>query len=253
MKLNYKRFGEGEPLIILHGLMGMLDNWQGPAKEYAKHFDTIIVDARNHGHSEHSEEFNYQVMMEDVAQLIEELGFDVVSLLGHSMGGKTAMKFAQNYPDILKNLIVADIAPKEYPVHHQQIIAGLKALDFSSLKSRGEADKVLSEYIEEVGVRQFLMKSMYWQEKGKLGLRFNLDAIEKNIELIGEATLDAQYFGETIFIRGSNSNYVTDNDYEDIKLAFPQAELETIEGAGHWLHAENPKEFLERTLAFLLD
>lgn len=252
MKLNYKRFGKGEPLIILHGLMGMLDNWQGPAKYYSNHFDTIIVDARNHGHSPHSQEFNYQVMMDDLAELLDDLFLDEVHILGHSMGGKIAMKFAQNYPEMLSKLIVADIAPKQYPVHHQQILEGLKALDFEKLKNRGEADKVLQDFIPEVGVRQFLMKSLYWVEKGKLGLRFNLDAIEKNIELIGEATLDAQFGGTTLFIRGANSNYVTDRDFEDIQLAFPSAKLETIEDAGHWLHAERQEEFLERTTSFLL-
>ena len=112
MKLNYKRFGEGEPLLILHGLMGMLDNWQGPAKTYSGSFDTIIIDARNHGHSEHSSEFNYSVMMDDVFELCEDLFLDEVYMLGHSMGGKTAMKFAQNYPEMIKKLIVADIAPR---------------------------------------------------------------------------------------------------------------------------------------------
>ncbi len=253
MNLNFKRLGSGEPLIILHGLMGMLDNWQGPAKVYSEYFDTIIVDARNHGKSFHSSEFNYDVMMEDVLALCEELNLNEVNVLGHSMGGKTAMKIAQNYPDVVRKLIVADIAPKEYPVHHQQIIAGLKALDFSQLKSRGAVDKALEDYIPEIGVRQFLLKSVYWEEKGKLGLRFNIDAIEHNIERIGGAILDARFNGASFFIRGGNSDYVTDGDIEDIKLAFPNAQIGTIDGAGHWLHAEKQKEFLDKTLTFLLD
>ena len=251
MKLNYKRIGEGEPLLILHGLMGMLDNWQGPAKTYSESFDTIIIDARNHGHSEHSSEFNYSAMVGDVFELCDDLCLDEVYLLGHSMGGKTAMKFAQNYPEMIKKLIVADIAPKKYAVHHQEILAGLKSLDFSILKSRGDVDKTLEPFIPEVGVRQFLMKSIYWKEKGKLGLRFNLDAIEDNIELIGESTLDAQFAGETLFIRGANSNYISNQDFEDIKLGFPNSTLETIQDAGHWLHAEKPIEFLEETIDFL--
>ncbi len=251
MKLNYKRFGEGEPLLILHGLMGMLDNWQGPAKTYSQNFDTIIIDSRNHGHSEYSEEFNYQSMMDDVVELCEDLFLYEVNVLGHSMGGKIAMKFAQNYPEMIKKLVVADIAPKAYPVHHQQILAGLKSLDFSLLKSRGAVDATLEPFIPEIGVRQFLMKSIYWEEKGKLGLRFNVDAIDKNIELIGEATLDSQFEGETMFIRGANSNYILDRDFEDIKWAFPNSTLETIQGAGHWLHAEKPIEFLEKTIGFL--
>lgn len=251
MNLNFKRFGEGKPLLILHGLMGMLDNWQGPAKTYSKYFDTIIIDARNHGHSAHSNEFNYQVMMDDIAELCDDLYLDEINILGHSMGGKTAMKFAQNYPDLINKLIVADIAPKAYPVHHEKIIAGLKALDFSKIKSRGEVDGILESYIPEMGVRQFLMKSMYWEEKGKLGLRFNLKAIEQNIELIGEATLDAQFSGKSMFIRGANSNYISNDDFEDIQLAFPNSILETIENAGHWLHAEQPEKFLQKTIGFL--
>lgn len=254
MELNFKRLGaEGKPtLVILHGLMGMLDNWQGPAKYYAEYFDVIIVDARNHGHSDHSTDMSYEVMMDDLLELLDDLQLDQVHLLGHSMGGKTVMKFAQNYPERVDRLIVADIAPRAYEVHHHKILAGLKSLNFDVIKSRGEVDRKLVEYIPEVGVRQFLMKSMYWVEKGKLGIRFNLKAIDQNIERIGEAVFDAQYSGETLFIRGANSNYVQEPDMEDIALTFSNHQIVTIENAGHWLHAEQPKQFLKETIDFLL-
>lgn len=251
MKLNFKVFGEGEPLVILHGLMGMLDNWQGPTKEYSRNFRTYILDARNHGRSGHSKDFNYQVMMEDLLEFVEAEQLDTFYLMGHSMGGKTAMKFAQNYPDCIARLIVADISPKGYPLHHQAILAGLSSLNFATLKTRGEVDEVLKQHIPDMGTRAFLMKSIYWKEKGILDLRFNLEAIIENIVLIGEAVQDRICECETLFIRGANSNYVLDKDWNEIKLGFPKARLETIKGAGHWLHAEKPEEFVSKTKAFL--
>ncbi|MGB0403366.1 MAG: alpha/beta fold hydrolase [Salibacteraceae bacterium] len=253
MKLNFKSFGEGEPLVILHGLMGMLDNWQSLAKDYAEHFEVFIIDARNHGHSEHNSEMNYEVMMYDLLEFCHEHNLTEINLLGHSMGGKTVMKFAQNFPDFVSKLIVADIAPKSYPVHHHKIIAGLKGLDFSALKSRGEVDKHLAQYIPEIGVRQFLMKSIYWAEKGRLALRFNIDAIEKNIVVIGDETLDASFDKPTLFIRGEKSSYVLDTDFEIISEYFPDNTIVTINNAGHWLHAEQPKKFIDETLKFLID
>lgn len=253
MKLNYKQFGDGEPLVILHGLMGMLDNWQTLAKGFAEQYEVFILDARNHGHSEHTDELNYEVMMYDLLEFCHDQHLSDINLLGHSMGGKTCMKFAQNYPDFLNKLIVADIAPKQYPVHHQKILAGLSALDFDQIKSRGEADKVLQDYIPEVGVRQFLLKSAYWVEKGKLGLRFNLDAIQANIVNMGEQIADETYDGDTLFIRGNLSNYILDEDWPGIQQLFPNSRLETIQDAGHWLHAEKPEEFVSLVLNFLED
>ncbi|UTW64369.1 alpha/beta fold hydrolase [bacterium SCSIO 12741] len=232
--------------------MGMLDNWQGPAKYYAEHFQVYIIDARNHGHSPHSPEFTYELMADDLLNFVEEHDLDYFHLMGHSMGGKTVMKFAQNHPDYVDKLIVADIAPRAYPVHHQQILAGLNALDFEVIKSRGEAEKALASYVPELGVRQFLLKNMYWKEKGKLALRFNLDAITENIELIGEGIFDRIYEGPTLFIRGEKSKYVSEEDWKDIQLSFPQAELNTVKDAGHWLHAEKQAEFIQETTEFLL-
>ena len=252
MKLFYKRIGEGEPLIILHGLMGMLDNWQSHAKIFAEHFEVYLVDQRNHGHSEHVDELNYTAMADDLEELIDDLFLSDVNILGHSMGGKVAMKFAQNNPEMINKLLVADIAPRQYPVHHDQIIAGLKSVPLERLKKRTEADSYLAEYIPEMGVRQFLMKSLYWKEKGKLDWRFNLDSIEKNIAYMGEQIMDAAYHGDTLFVRGSKSPYIESDDLEDIRLGFPNSEVKTIEDAGHWLHAEKPEEFSKIALDFFL-
>ena len=253
IKLNYKSFGDGEPLLIVHGLMGMLDNWQTLAKEYAQNFEVFILDARNHGHSPWDDELNYEVMMYDLLEFCHEHSLSEFHLLGHSMGGKTAMKFAANFPDFVEKLIVADIAPKQYPVHHHMILRGLSSLNFDTIKSRGEADKILSKYVTDSGVRNFLMKSMYWVEKGRLGLRFNLESIKSNIEMMGAVIDDGQFEGETLFIRGSKSDYVKDSDIETIHEQFPQMQLHTIKNAGHWLHAEEPAEFVQVTRDFLLD
>jgi|TARA_B110000495_G_C23022677_1_gene606980 pimeloyl-ACP methyl ester carboxylesterase len=252
VKLNYKSFGSGEPLVILHGLMGMLDNWQSLAKDYAEHFEVYIIDARNHGHSPHSSEMNYEVMMHDLLEFCHEHDLSEIHLLGHSMGGKTAMKFAQNFADFVSKLIIADIAPVSYPIRHDIILKGLESLNFDTIKSRGEAERLLENYIPEIGVRQFILKSSYWVGKGKLALRFNLKAIRENIEIIGEETTDAMFEKETLFIRGENSNYILNKYQELIDEYFPKNRILTFPNSGHWLHAEQPKMFLEETLKFLL-
>lgn len=252
MKLNYKSFGEGEPLIIMHGLMGMLDNWQAPGKELAEHFKVYIVDLRNHGHSPHSEEHTYDVMVDDVIEFMDDLGLESANILGHSMGGKVAMKLAQDHPERVDKLVVADIGPRHYKVHHQSIIAGLRAVPLKDIAKRTDAEQYMQADIPQPGVRQFLMKSLFHKDRNQFGWRFNLDAIEKNLERIGEAIDEMDYQGETVFIRGSESDYILDEDWPDIKLLFPHAYLVTIEGAGHWLHAEKPSEFIAAVNEFLL-
>ena len=252
MELFYKKQGQGQPLIILHGLMGMLDNWATPAKTLAEHFEVYLVDQRNHGHSGHSSEFSYQNMSDDLYEFIETHKLEGAHVLGHSMGGKTAMKFAQNNPNMLDKLIIADIAPRAYEVHHQQILSGLLAIDLDKIKKRSEADIVLQEYIPEFGVRQFLLKNLYWPEKGRLAWRFNLDVINSTIEQIGEEVIDRQYDGETLFVRGENSNYILDSDKEMIDIYFPNSKIKTITNSGHWVHAEQPEKFLKYVLGFLM-
>lgn len=251
MKLFYKHFGEGKPLVILHGLMGMLDNWQGPAKRLAEDYSVYIVDARNHGHSPHDDEFTYQAMADDLLELVEELSLDEILLLGHSMGGKTAMKFAQQHPDYVEKLIVADIAPRNYPVHHQQILKALNSVDLNVVKSRKAAEAIMAEYIPEPGTRQFLLKNLYWIERGQLAWRINLEAITANIGLIGEGIYDRQFSKPTLFVRGETSDYIQDTDWPEIELGFTDAELVTIPGAGHWVHADAPEVFLDMVTDWL--
>jgi pimeloyl-ACP methyl ester carboxylesterase len=245
--------GSGESLIILHGLFGSLDNWMTFAKILSEDFEVFIVDQRNHGQSPHSKEFNYEVMADDLYEFINTHHIIDPIILGHSMGGKTAMQFAMNYPTKLSKLIVADIAPKSYPVHHRGIIDGLLSLDLDKIKSRGEADKALSSYIKELSTRQFLLKNLYWIEKSKLAWRFNLPTINQKIEIIGEGLQNITSFEKpTLFVRGELSNYILDSDFKNIAEIFSNSSIETIQNSGHWIHAENPDEFLTLITSFLL-
>jgi len=253
VKLFFRKYGSGQPLIVLHGLFGQCDNWNSLAKQFGESgFEVYAVDLRNHGLSPHSDVWNYKSMSADVAELIADNNLQNVILLGHSMGGKTAMYFALEHPNVLDKLIVVDIAPKYYPLHHQSVIEALTAVDFSIVKTRKEAEIILSNYINDFGTKQFLLKNIYWREDEKLAWRFNLEVIVKNIEAVGEATpIDKSIDVPTLFIRGEKSNYILDEDVRLIQELFPRNILETIEGAGHWVHAEKPKEFFEMVMGFL--
>jgi esterase len=245
--------GQGKPLLILHGFLGMSDNWKTLGTQFAAEgYEVHMLDMRNHGRSFHSEEFSYDLMAQDVLDYCKANALEKVNIIGHSMGGKTAMLFASNNPAMVEKLIVADIGPKFYPQHHQTILAGLNAVDFSLKPSRNEVEEIIGNFITDFGTRQFLMKSLYWKEPGQLAFRFNLTVFNKKISEIGVALQDEALFDKpTLFIRGGNSNYILDNDIENINIHFPQMQLETIPNAGHWLHAENPKLFFEKTVTFL--
>ena len=244
--------GQGKPLLILHGFLGMSDNWKTLAVQFATNgFEVHILDLRNHGRSFHSDEFSYELMVQDVYDYCKVHNLDNINIIGHSMGGKTAMLLAATYPELVKKLIVADIGPKFYPQHHQTILEGLNAVDFSLKPSRNEVEEILSQHITDFGTRQFLLKSLYWQEPCQLAFRFNLPVFNKKIEEIGKALPEHYMFNKpTLFIRGGNSNYILDTDFENIKQHFPNSKIETIPNAGHWLHAENPKLFYEMASSF---
>jgi pimeloyl-ACP methyl ester carboxylesterase len=252
MKLHYRKLSDnGEPLFILHGLFGSSDNWQTLAKRFTEHFSVYLVDQRNHGHSPHSIEFNYDLMVSDFEELIDDLGLDKINLLGHSMGGKTAIGFAAEYPDLLNKLIVVDISHKQYPLHHDQIIKGLKSIDLDVIKSRGAADKQLSLYIDNASVKQFLLKNLYWESKGQLGWRINIPVLSNEIDQIIEEIYFSEIDVPTLFIRGELSNYIMDSDFEEIKHKFPHSNIVTVPNAGHWVHAENPELFYTSVVDFL--
>jgi esterase len=245
--------GEGKPLLILHGFLGMSDNWKTIGTQFAAEgFQVHLLDMRNHGRSFQSEEFSYELMVQDIFDYCVANSLEEVSIIGHSMGGKTAMLFATTYPERVNKLIVADIGPKFYPQHHQSILGGLNAVDFSVKPSRGEVEAILTQYIPDFGTRQFLMKSLYWQEPGQLAFRFNLAVFNKKMEEIGVPLAEEAVFKKpTLFIRGGNSNYIVDSDFENIKQHFPDSKIDTIPNAGHWLHAENPKLFHQLASIFL--
>ena len=253
--LHSQIFGEGKPFVILHGFLGMSDNWKTLGNRFGEAgFEMHLVDQRNHGRSFHDETFDYEVLAEDLKRYCETYNLKDILLLGHSMGGKTAMLFATIYPELVSKLMVADISPRYYPVHHDAILKGLSNLDFSKIKSRGTADKKLSQYVSDKGTRMFLLKNLYWIEKGKLALRMNLDALKSNVSEVGEALpARARFQKPTLFLRGDKSEYVMPSDEMLIKQHFPMAEINTISDAGHWLHAENPDEFYGAVMAFVND
>lgn len=251
--LYSKTEGEGKPFVIMHGFLGMSDNWKTLGTQYASEgYQVHMLDLRNHGRSLHSDEFNYELMVQDLYEYCEQNNLGTIDLMGHSMGGKVAMFFAMKYPEKLDKLIIADIGPKYYRQHHQDILAGLNAIDFSVKPERSDVEEILKNYIDDMGTRQFLMKSLYWKEPGQLALRFNLDAFNKQIENIGEALPeDLLYDKPTLFLKGDRSNYIKEEDYDAIKRQFPNAQIEVVANSGHWLHAENPKEFYQKTIGFL--
>jgi pimeloyl-ACP methyl ester carboxylesterase len=253
MKLNFKTHGQGEPLIILHGLLGSLDNWSTLAKKFAENYTVFIVDQRNHGKSPHAKEFNYQVLSEDLLEFMDDNHIYSANILGHSMGGKTAMNFAVNNPDRVQKLIIADIAPIKYDGGHQLIFDALFSINLNEIKSRKEVDKQLEIFIKEFGIRQFLMKGLTRDKDKNFVWKFNLKDIWNSYSKIINTFDDseAEFDGETLFVKGANSNYILDEYSPKIEEIFPNYTLETIEDAGHWLHSEKPAVFFKMVSNFL--
>lgn len=252
-RLHSKILGEGTPLLILHGFLGMSDNWKTLGTRFSENgYQVHLIDQRNHGRSFHSPEFSYELLSADVVAYIAYYQLGPVYVLGHSMGGKTAMQLATSHPSLVARLVVADIAPKYYPPHHQHLLEALAQLDFDHISSRKKADAVLSAYVSDIRTRQFLLKNLYWAQAGKLGLRLNLAVLQNKIGAVGKSIDPAtRYQGPTLFLRGDLSEYITPHDLPEIKKHFPHALVETIDNAGHWLHAENPEQFFEKALEFL--
>lgn len=245
--------GQGKPLIIIHGFLGMSDNWKTLAAQYAAlGYQVHALDMRNHGKSFHTSEWGYNFMVQDVIDYCNAHQLKNISVIGHSMGGKVAMLLTTTYPELVEKLIVADIGPKYYTPHHQTILAALNAVDFSTKPSRADVESIVSKHISDFGTRQFLLKNLYWVEPGQLGFRFNLKIFTENTSVIGDALPFENHFDKkTLFLRGDKSDYILDADFETIYHHFPNAVIETVSNAGHWLHAENPTEFFQKTITFL--
>ncbi len=252
MKLYSHQLGKGDPLIILHGLFGMSDNWLTIGKQLSKLYHCYILDMRNHGRSPKSEDLNYDDMVEDVYEFLTDFGLRTVSFIGHSMGGMVAMKFALEYSHRVDKMVIVDIAPKSYPALHQNILNGLKAIPIDQINSRQEADRILAEYVTSGKTRQFLLKNLYRQRDNSYAWRVNLDAIYNHVSDIGHGIPTDQAFEKpTLFIRGEKSDYILKEDKSQILSIFPKATIIDIKDASHWVHAEKPEEFLEAVKTYL--
>ncbi len=254
MQLFFRTYGEGQPLIIIHGLFGMSDNWVTHAKILAENFKVYIPDMRNHGQSGHSDTINYNLMADDLLNFILE--HDIVNpiIMGHSMGGKIAMQFAFDYPDKLSKLIVIDISLKEYTHSdfNYQLIYALLAIDFTKTKSRKEIETQLDQTIRNERIRMFLMKNLYWTAEKTLAWRFNLKDIFNNMDaLFDEIQSKKQFNKPCLIIRGGQSDYILDQDFLVLQKNFPYAILKTIPNAGHWVQADEPKLFMDVLNEFL--
>lgn len=251
--LHSQIIGEGTELIILHGFLGMADNWRTPGKMLAQmDYRVHLVDQRNHGRSFWSDDFSYEDMSDDLLLYMEHHGLDNALLLGHSMGGKTAMTFATDHPEMCSKLIVTDIAPRYYPPHHQNVIEALQTLDLETINDRKEAEEMITHFIEAPAMRKWLLKNLYWERPEKLGFRCNLKVLADSMEEIGEPISGTALFeGSALFIRGDRSEYVQEADISIIKRHFPKAEVVTVPDAGHWVHAENPVGFMNALIPFL--
>ncbi|UFH54428.1 alpha/beta fold hydrolase [Spirosoma sp. KNUC1025] len=254
MKLFFRQTGEtGPAIVILHGVFGSSDNWLTISKTIAaKGYRVFALDQRNHGQSPRGDEQDYQSMAADLHEFLIDHNLDNPILVGHSMGGKAVMQYAMLYPGTYQKLVIVDIAPKFYPVHHAELIRGMKAIDLSAIKSRNDADAILSQYEPILTVRQFLLKNIYRNEQGEFAWRLNLPVIERELHGIGEELTNPRIVTEpTLFMRGSESPYILDEDIPTIKRIFPNAKIETIQDVGHWIQAQKPAEFVDVLMKFI--
>lgn len=251
MQLNYHRSGQGRPLVILHGLFGSLENWGAQVKQLSEHFDVIAIDLRNHGRSPHDARMDYTAMAEDVIELMDWLQLEHVCLMGHSMGGKAAMQLAMDHPNRVERLIVVDIAPVEYPPHHNAVFDGLNSIDLGSLKSRRDADSLLSRYVDCEATRAFLLKNLYRDDTRQFAWRMNLPVLQQQYVHISAAPEGTPYPGPVLFIKGGESGYISAEHQSAILSRFPSAGFKMIAGAGHLPHVEKPAAFTRLVEKFL--
>lgn len=253
-QLNYKQQGEGEHILLIHGLFGSLENLNMVAKSLSQHFCVTSIDVRNHGNSFHQEGMDYQTLAQDVTNLLDHLSIEHCHILGHSMGGKIAMKIALSFPERINKLIIADIAPVKYPAHHLSIIEGLQAIDLTKVHKRKDADIQLAKYEENIGIRQFLLRNIALNEQGQFQFKCNLNYIEQSYHHIMQNIsdpIDLSFNGNTLFVKGAKSDYILPEHQSIITKLFPKAKAKVIQGAGHWLHAEKTVAFNKIVLDFL--
>lgn len=254
MELFYRHYGHGEPIIILHGVFGVSDNWVTFAREMSDKYEIFIPDQRNHGQSPHHPVHNYFAMCSDLQEFIEQRQIKNPVILGHSMGGKVAMRFALENPDNPKALIIADVSMRTYQRRyvHLNMIDAMMSVDFEQATTREEIAGQLSGRIKDERILLFAMKNLYRRQRGQFAWRLNLEAINLNMDEVFEGVSTEGIFQKpALFLRGGNSDYVSYEDFDRIYRSFPKADIETIENAGHWLHADQPDEFTEKVRRFL--
>ena len=252
--LNYQQLGQGKHVVLIHGLFGSLENLNMVAKSLSQYYCVTSIDVRNHGNSFHQIGMDYQDLAQDVITLLDYLSIESCHILGHSMGGKIAMQIALSNSSRVKKLIVADIAPVEYPAHHLRIIKGLQSIKLDQIKKRKDADEQLANYVENIGVRQFLLRNLYVNKQDQFEFKCNLFNIEQGYQQImksGEYQKNQKFSGDTLFIKGGNSDYILPEHQTIIGTLFPKAKAKIIQGAGHWLHAEKTVAFNKIVIDFL--
>jgi len=253
MLLNYHEFGQGRPVIILHGLFGSARNWQGIARALAENHRVITPDLRNHGQSFHEDTMSYIDMADDVITLCDHLDLSDAILMGHSMGGKVAMTIALTHPEQLSALIIADIAPFDYEHSFHDLVEAMLNMDLKNLKHRTEAEAELSKVTNDINTIQFILQNLIRVE-GRFCWRVNLDTIYANLTSLSQfpKNLNSRTCHmPSLFLGGSESAYLRSIHNTAIYKHFPAAEITMIEGSGHWLHAEKPKEFLHEVKSFI--
>lgn len=245
--------GQGEPLVLIHGLFGSYDNLGVIARSLQDRFQLINLDLRNHGRSPRADLMNYSLMATDVLETLDQLSVETTAILGHSMGGKVAMQVALAQPQRVSKLLLADISPVVNDARHLSILTGLASVDLAQLTGRADADRQLAAFISDAGVRQFLLKSLYKDELGQFQWRFNVAALQQNYpEILAAPAAEGPYTGPVLFIKGGDSDYIQPAHQPHILTLFPAASAKIIQGTGHWLHAEKPAAFSKIVTDFLL-
>ena len=251
MELFSREFGQGKPIVILHGLFGFSDNWQTIAKTLSEHHLVVTPDLRNHGRSPHLPTHSYTEMAADLAAFMEERWMFTATYIGHSMGGKAAMQMALSHPDMVERLIVVDMEPGVSISNHDDIFDALFSLDLESVHTRQDAEAFLWGRIADPGTLQFLLKNITRGADGKYAWKMNLDTLHRDYANILAPVTGQPFEKPTLFIRGGNSDYVRDEEWPGVLKLFPNAQLVTIEGAGHWVHADKPQALTEAINTFL--